>query len=256
MRELLTARTVSSDFTASRQLIVATPGGAQIESPRDPDPRVTDRAFGRVLRHHVSRLRALQRWLGLLAGITVGTAGLTSRLSPFYGDVIPIPPQLGAAVGLVGLCLFIVTIILQFSIATLKAAIEDMQEALSDRSLFFDLLRELGVDPGSAITIEGFEASVHGWLDPYYWRRHRRRRWSQPIADFEELAHVFADHFRMWTPLQNLARRIGRRDFARLMLAKGVEIRLLARTERVADGRLVTEYRVVLPSSVSDNLPT
>jgi hypothetical protein len=181
---------------------------------------------------------------------------LTSRLSPFYGDVIPIPPQLGAAVGLVGLCLFIVTIILQFSIATLKAAIEDMQEALSDRSLFFDLLRELGVDPGSAITIEGFEASVHGWLDPYYWRRHRRRRWSQPIADFEELAHVFADHFRMWTPLQNLARRIGRRDFARLMLAKGVEIRLLARTERVADGRLVTEYRVVLPSSVSDNLPT
>jgi len=65
-------------------------------------------------------------------------------------------------VGLVGLCLFIVTIILQFSIATLKAAIEDMQEALSDRSLFFDLLRELGVDPGPLSRLRALRRAFMG----------------------------------------------------------------------------------------------
>lgn len=243
MKELLAARATAADFAASRSIVVYRPPTGTVGYP-EGRREVANRAFAAVLRFHVGRLRALQRLAAFVGAIGVGASALSSRLSPFADQLEPlIPSQMAAAIGLVGIAICFAALVVQFAITALQQAVEDMQEALSDRSTFVDLLLELHIDSTKPMTVESLDAHVQYWLDPSYPRMRSAARAARSAARWISPSALFGSSMS----LKALARRLGSRDFTKLVLAKGGEVQLLQRAERVEDGRLIAEYRVLLP---------
>jgi hypothetical protein len=244
MRRLTEARDIALDYAINRRVVVYQPASAPAQIVTGGGATPADRAFHRVIRVEVNRLRTLQRWSGALAAIGVAWVAVSSPFSPIAAELIPIVPSpiaiLLAILGFVGVLL---SLALQFSIASLRQAIQDLQDALRDRSTFVDLLRELNVDLAEPVTRDGLEHHARYWLG---WRYSRRRhRFARPLLrDVLSGIGLASSSPR----LQSVARRLDVGEFARLVLLQGVEIGLLRGRERVESGRLLTEYRLELPA--------
>ena len=119
----------------------------------------------------------------------------------------------------------------------LRLELEDAAETLSDRSTYRELLRELPLAP--FWTRSDLILAVGRWVDdwqdlPRYARRERPSM-ARPWIRFAAV------------PLAATASRIGRVDFARLVLVKGLEIGLIEEASVGQDEFMDYGFRAVTP---------
>lgn len=247
MKQLNAAREIAIDFANTKNSLVVLGVGEPTPATHIDLRASSDRAFSRVLRHHVGRLRALQRLSAALAAVGVFAGLLAGRLVPLAGAVgFDLGGPAGLAMVALGAPFLLVTGAVQLAVWSLKSATEDMNEALSDRSTFVDVISELNLDLEAPIRLANLESAIR------WWTTGRIAASDEYVSLSRLIGMTRRNPFGSSTPLRQLAIRIGSRDFARLLLAKGEEVGLLRRGERFEGGRLLTEFTLVLPTSPGD----
>ena len=181
----------------------------------------------RVVMHHVGKLaRARARrltvsGLGAVVGLLVIGVGALSRTEVFP-LLQPALLVLGSMLSIVSLALGTVALLQKEREERLQIEIEDAGETLADRGALIGTLAELGLD--GFFTREDLQDAI------YYW------------SEIDSEAEVI--RFRDRVPLSRIATKVGPVDFARLLLAEGIESGMLLEAEAPGeDGEVRYGYR-------------
>jgi hypothetical protein len=199
--------------------------------------RAGDRAMAQVTMHHVGALAFQRRQRARVAAASGGVAAVLGviaallRASPTNGlDVVR--PVLFVAALTLGLFAAVLAV-LAWQLAArehwLQMELEDAGETLSERAALSDALTELGV--GDFFTRAELLEALSRWDVA-----HDVIRGPYPVLPFMSPTYEAV-------PLAHTAGIVGPVDFAKLMLAKGVESGLLREDQRLEGDRVVYGYR-------------
>jgi hypothetical protein len=186
-----------------------------------------DATVSRVVIQHTGKLAALRSHRLTLSGLGAGIGLVLGALGAFARtDVFPELQALllGAGAGLTICSLIVGSRALQIKSREdqLKIEIEEAGETLSDRGSLIGTLTELRLE--GFFTREDLQDAI------YYW--------SEMDNEVELI------RYRERVPLSRVAAKIGPVDFARLLLAKGIESGMLVESEDLGeDGETLYGYR-------------
>jgi hypothetical protein len=176
--------------------------------------RESDATLSRVVLHHVGKLAAARNkqltfsGLGTVIGLLVAAVGAVARnetVPQLQAVLIP----LGSLLTICSLVSGAVALIHKNREERLRLEIEEAAETLADRGAFVGTLAELGLE--GFFTREDLQESI--------------RFWSEMYGEIEVI------RLGESLPLSAVAAKIGQVDFARLLLAKGLESEMIVEAE-------------------------
>lgn len=223
-----------------------------------------------LVRAEVSRLTRSKRrasflaWLGGGAGALTLALRATDSTAESYLEFSWIAPVIIMSI-LVSVTCAIGSFAVSDQISRIEQAIEDTAEAMTDRSIFLDLMYEMidsaGIADRNAWTSSELVRAVGRWST----LNSSTTRWDQATAGASPLVRSFVrfallplramNRIGRWgvsgrfdpTPsLADLATVIGAESFVRLLVAKGEETRLLRPEEEIANGRLLVRHELAI----------
>jgi hypothetical protein len=180
--------------------------------------RESEATVSRVVLHHVGKLAALRNrqltfsGLGTVIGVLFAAVGAAAQ-----SEAVPQLQAVLIALGsLLAICSLITGAMAQIHKSReerLRLEIEEAAETLADRGAFLGTLAGLGLE--GFFTREDLQESI--------------RFWSEGYGEFDVIGLGES------LPLSAVAARIGRVDFARLLLAKGLESEMIVEAEELGD---------------------
>jgi hypothetical protein len=196
----------------------------------------SERAIQRIVTHHVGRLTSLRRLRTAIAAVAVGLAAITaivrSTLRPAIAgaNIDAFDTATGvtiAVLALVGAALGFWAWTVRTREEMLSLDIEGAAATLDDKGTYLDTIREIGLREDWTLT--ELRRAVGDWT-------------QAETGDDWRVSRVLFEPRE--APFQWLARRIGRVDFGRLLLTKGLEHGFLEEGEVQREGGVRFGYRL------------
>jgi hypothetical protein len=202
----------------------------------------SERALRTVVMHHVGHLAYQRRQRTILAGLTGGGAALLALIGALTRfDPYVVPPSL-----VLSMSALLATVSALFGVLAWRTAaierrlqleLDEVAETLSDRAALADTLTELGLQ--SFFTRGELHAAISHWAAGVHVAR--RDRGPTVASSVREVLLPVGARYRS-VPLAHTAAVIGAVDFAKLLIAKGVELGMLIEDERVTGNGEVYGY--------------
>ena len=224
LRQLTEARDVALKPLLSRDLVTRKDLALilQTQGEMAKVSRESEATLSRVVIHHVGKLATARNrkltisGFGSVVGLLLVAVGGVVRSETFPGLQAVLLPS-GAVLAICSMLIGAMALLNKEREERLRIEIEEAAETLADRAALVGVLAELGLD--------GFFTRDTLQEEIYYW--------SEGDNEVEMI------RFRDRVPLSRVAAEIGPVDFARLLLAKGLESGMIVEAEETGSQREV-----------------
>lgn len=197
----------------------------------------TEKTVDRIVRTHTSKFRRYKQ-TAILFGGAITLIMILPGLLGFDSYLVPLSSIGGQVLIAVYIITFAVLYWLIHSASNgIEMLIQEGEEALEDKMRFINLLNEIGLNYENhpTFTREEFEVQIEKWLNEE----------SSNYSPFLT-KHLYVPEV---IDFRTLADRIGRADFSRLVVQKGLEKELITEIDDVQDGEWTIAYKINHPKN-------
>ncbi|HRG01126.1 MAG TPA: DnaJ domain-containing protein [Bacteroidia bacterium] len=187
----------------------------------------SDAIISKIYRRQGSKYKKYKQ-LAKFSGIASGAMALvTSKLVPLFEGILGQHPIYSAAFGILAFTAGFYYLMFNSMAERIQDSIDDLKDSLDDKANYIDILTSILLNQknlNEIITRREFERIIQDWLDE-----------DRPVRLERLELHLLIDK----DSLNRIARRIGKTDFSKLLISKGLEKEILEEVNTV-EGNLPT----------------